>query len=178
MTSTELRARIALGELEAMGLTIDDLLAVANRRSPRSIGLTLAEYLPTVAETYPPRTRRTYNSYWRLVIELIGDTPLAAVTADNLLRVADEATRRAKERRTGSDGRASRESCVTAMRAVFARAHKAGIIPSNPALLVDKPRRRENRRRALSQAELGDLWAPTPPAAPSMWMTSSETTWS
>jgi integrase len=42
---------------------------------------------------------------------------------------------------------------------VFGRAHKAGIIAANPALLVDKPRRLENRRRALTQAELDDLWA-------------------
>ena len=45
------------------------------------------------------------------------------------------------------------------MRAVFTRAHKAGLVSMNPALLVDKPRRLPNRRRALNQAELNDLWA-------------------
>lgn len=45
------------------------------------------------------------------------------------------------------------------MRAVFSRAHKAGLLGSNPALLVAKPRRLPNRRRALSQAELQDVWA-------------------
>ena len=36
MTDTTLRARVVLGELEAMGLTLDDLLAAAGRsEAPR-----------------------------------------------------------------------------------------------------------------------------------------------
>ena len=81
------------------------------------------------------------------------------MTVDDLVRVVDEAARRAKQRRIGSDGRASRESCVAAMRAVFTRVQRAGLVSMNPALLVDKPRRLPNRRRALNQAELNDLWA-------------------
>jgi hypothetical protein len=34
MTDTTLRARVALRELEAMGLTVEDLLAVGSWRSP------------------------------------------------------------------------------------------------------------------------------------------------
>lgn len=159
MSSTTLRARVALAEMEALGLTIEDLLAVAAPeaaiRPPRP---TLRDYVPVVAAAYPSRTRRTYNSYWRLAVEFIGDVAIERVTVDDLLRVTEEAARRAAIRRAGSDGRASRESCVAALRAVFGRAHKAGLISSNPALLVDKPRRLENRRRALTQAELDDLW--------------------
>lgn len=160
MSSTTLRARVALAEIEALGLTIEDLLAVAERDPAiRPTPPTLGDYVPVVAAAYPPRTRRTYNSYWRLAIELIGDVAMERVTVDDLLLVTEEAARRAAIRRAGSDGRASRESCVAALRAVFGRAHKAGLISSNPALLVDKPRRLENRRRALTHAELDDLWA-------------------
>lgn len=160
MSDKTLRARVVLAELEAMGLTIDDLIAVAGRSTEgRSTGPTVAEYVPLVADSYQPRSRRTYGSYWRLTVELIGDLSLSCVTVDDLVSVADEAAARAKARRAGSDGRASRESCVAAMRAVFSRAHRAGLIPSNPSQLVDKPRRLPNRRRALDQAELDDLWA-------------------
>ena len=104
-----LRAQVALAELEAMGLTVDDLAVAAGRdRSAPPPKRTVAEYLPVVAAGYKPRTRRTYNSYWILMVELIGDRPLDQVTVEDLLAVADEAERRAKQRRVGSDGRASR----------------------------------------------------------------------
>lgn len=155
-----LRARVALREIEAMGLTLDDLLAAAGRESvPVSTGPTVVEYIAVVAAAYKPRTRRTYNSYWNLTAELIGEKALDCVTIEDLMGVADEAARRAQTRRAGSSGRASRESCVAAIRAVFTRAHKAGLVPSNPALLVEKPRRLPNRRRALTSAELDDVWA-------------------
>lgn len=160
MTTANLRARVALAELEALGLTVEDLLAVAGQTAtPRAAGPTLAAYLPGVRDAYPPRTRRTYNSYWRLAEELIGDVPLEKVTSDHVAAVAEEAARRARARRVGSDGRASRESTIAAVRAIFTRAHKAGLVPSNPALLIDKPRRLDSRRRALSQTELDDVWA-------------------
>lgn len=158
--SADLRARVVLAELDALGLTIEDLLAVAaTAPGAQHAGPTVSEYLPSVADSYTPRTRRTYGSYWRLTVELIGDKPLTAVTSDDLLGVADEATRRAAQRRPGSDGRASRESCIAALRAVFKRAHAAGLIAANPALLIEKPRRRDNRRRALTRSEVDDLWA-------------------
>ncbi len=160
MTVTTVRARAVLAELDALGLTVADLLAIAgpSPRDPASAP-TLTAYLPTVREAYAARTRRTYNSYWRLAEELIGDLPLDMITADQIAEVADEAARRARARRPGSDGRASRESAVAAVRAVFNKAHRAGLVPDNPALLVDKPRRLQSRRRALTQRELDDVWA-------------------
>lgn len=155
-----LRAKVALAELEAMGLTIDDLLVAAGPERSRRLAVpTIAEYVPVVAAGYKPRTRRTYNSYWLLLVELLGNHHLDQVTVEQLLAVADEAERRAKQRRVGSDGRASRESCVAAVRAVFTRAVKAGHVATNPAMLVEKPRRLPNRRRALTNAELDDVWA-------------------
>lgn len=153
------RARVALSELEAMGLTVEDLLAAAGREVPAlASGPTVAEYVPVVATGYQPRTRRTYNSYWTLTVELLGEKALELIAVEDLLSVADEAARRGRLRRAGSDGRASRESCVAAVRAVFTRALKAGLVTSNLALLVDKPRRLPNRRRALNPTELDEVW--------------------
>lgn len=159
MTDTTLRARVALEELEAMGLTVDDLLAVAGSERPaRPTMPTVAEYVDVVRDGYKPRTQRTYNSYWKLLVELHGDLPLNRVTVDDLIAVANEAERRARTRRAGSDGRASRESCVAAMRGVFTRAHTAGLVTTNLARKVEKPRRLPNRRRAYSPSEIEDVW--------------------
>lgn len=160
MTDKDLRARVVLAELDALGLTIDDLLAASGRpRVASANGPTLVEYVPVVAASYGARTRRTYNSYWSLLVELLGDKCVSAVSVDDLQGVAEEAARRAQTRRRGSNGRASKESCVGAMRAVFTKAVKAGIVTANPALQVDKPRRLGNRRRALTQVELDEVWS-------------------
>lgn len=161
MSTVSLRARVVLAELEAMGLTIDDLLSEAGRQPAATTSNipTIAEFVPLVAAGYTERSRRTYNSYWRLLVEQIGERPITAVTVDDVIGVVDEAARRAKQRRTGSNGRASKESCIGAVRAVFTRAQRAGLVSTNPAAAVDKPRRLPNRRRALSPNELDDLWA-------------------
>jgi hypothetical protein len=61
MTDKTLRARVALSELEAMGLSLDDLLAVAGREpTRRTLGPTVADYVAVVAESYQPgRGERT-----------------------------------------------------------------------------------------------------------------------
>lgn len=114
MSTTGLSARVLLAELEALGLTIDDLVAESAQRgsgptAALAAGRTVAEYVPVVAAGYPPRTQRTDNSYWRLLGELLGDRPIAGIVADDLNQVADEAARRAGTRRRGSTaGRAGR----------------------------------------------------------------------
>lgn len=106
MKATTLRARVALQEIKAMGLTLDDLIAAAEGGSRRTPETTVADYVEVVAESYQPRSRRTYNS-----------------------------------------------SVVAALRAVFTRTHKAGLVPTNPALLVDNPRRLANRLRRAGRRD-------------------------
>ncbi len=156
-----MRARIALVEIEALGL---DDRGPRRRRTrsgdpPISTVPTVAEYVNVAAAGYGLRTQRTYNSYWRLLVEMQGTKHLDEVTVEDLMSVAEEAAARARSRRPGSDGRSSKESCVAAIRAVFSRALKAGLVTSNPGLQVDKPRRLPNRRRALNDTELDDVWS-------------------
>jgi integrase len=75
----------------------------------------------------------------------------------DLVAVVTDAAARAIDRRPGSSGRATRETCVAALRAVFARAVAAGIVLSNPAAALVKPRRHPSRRRALDERELAEL---------------------
>lgn len=85
MKTTTLRARVALQEIEAMGLTLDDLVAAAEGGARRTPATTVADYVEVVAESYRPRSRRTYNSYWRLTVELLGDLALDQVGVDDLI---------------------------------------------------------------------------------------------
>lgn len=71
--------------------------------------------------------------------------------------MVDAARARAQARRPDSMGRASAETCVAALRALYARAVAAGIAVTNPAAMLTKPRRVRSRRRALGDREVGEL---------------------
>ena len=68
-----------------------------------------------------------------------------------------DAVERAHRNRPGTDGRSSRESCIGALRALFARAERADLVTRNPAAQLEKPRRLPNRRRALDDGELREV---------------------
>jgi integrase len=153
------RARVLLTEAESLGITIEDLVAAAAER-PRSADSvpTFAAYVDVVERAIGPgRTAETYRSYWRLAVTRLGDRPINAIGSDDFEDVLADAVARAQRLRPGTEGRASRENCVAALRAVFARAQKAGLIVRNPAAALEKPRRLQSRRRALDDAELQEL---------------------
>lgn len=158
MTDARLRAKVALAELDAMGISIADLLAVAGTSKASRPAPTFAEYVPIVGERYKARSLRTYGSYWRFATQIIGDKPIDQVTTDDLAKVLVQVRNRAMTNRSGSDGRSSQEHCIAAFRALFTQAQRAGLVSGNPALLIEKPRRARNRRRALTEQELRDVW--------------------
>lgn len=88
---------------------------------------------------------------------MLGDRRLAEITVTDLVGVVNEAAVRAVRDRPASTGRASRETCVAALRALFGRAVAAGLTPVNPAAMLAKPRRVRCRRRALDDSELAQL---------------------
>ncbi len=158
------RARVLLAEAEALGVSIDDLVAVASSSSSASGGSsrsapaapTLAEYVDAVGPSFSANTAATYRSYWRVAVARFGDRPIDTLDADDCEAVLADAVRRAQQRRPGSDGRSSRENGVAALRALFGRAERAGLLTKNPARELDKPRRRASRRRALDDTELAE----------------------
>ncbi len=152
------RARVLMAEAEALGLTIEDLIAAAGQSTTCSVtGPTVEEYVATVAPSFSAGTAATYQSYWRLVVARLGDRLLSAVTVDDCDAVVADAVARAKRRRPGTDGRSSRENCIGAVRALFARAERVGLITRSPAADLEKPRRLPNRRRALEDDELHEV---------------------
>jgi hypothetical protein len=127
-----LRAAVLLTEAAALGVGLEDLIAadtISCAPAP-----TLADQVDAVAPTFSAGTAATYNSYWRLAVEHLGDRRLTEVSVVDLQCVVAEAVRRAQQRRPGSAGRSSQETCVAALRALFNRAHAAGLIATNPAI--------------------------------------------
>jgi hypothetical protein len=91
------RARLLLAETEALGVTIDDLVAAASsssgRGSSRSAASvpTLAEYVETVAPSFSANTASTYRCYWRVAVARFGDRPVDALDADDCEAVLADA---------------------------------------------------------------------------------------
>lgn len=153
MSDVQLRAQILLAEAEALGVELADLIAAGK---PMSLP-TLATFIESIAPTFAAPTIATYEPHWRLAIARFGDRPIASVDLGDLHLVLADAVARARKNRPGSTGRSSAETCVAALRAVFRRAHDAGLIRANPAAALPRPRRVRSRRRALSDVELGEL---------------------
>jgi integrase/recombinase XerC len=152
------RARVLLAEAAALGVTIEDLIAESSA-SPGSptIAPTVAEYVQIVNPTFSKGTADTYQSYWRLAVLRLGDCPIDSIGVDDCEGVVADAVERARRNRPGTDGRSARENCIGALRALFARAERAGLVAKSPAGDLEKPRRLPNRRRALEDHELREV---------------------
>ena len=159
----QLRARLLLEEARALGLDVADLVAAATGE-PKPV--TVAAWIDEIAPTFTPSTTATYRLYWRLTARLLGDRYLAEFTTADLAAVVDAAAERARSHRPDSTGRASRETCIAALRALYARALDAGHVTANPAAALRKPLRSTSRRRALDDRELTDSPTPSGPQAP------------
>jgi integrase len=148
-----LRARIVLDEARALGIDLADLIA-----ADRAAALpTLGAYLDEIAVTFSAATATTYRPYWRLATSHLGDRRVAEITLADLIAVVEAAAERAIRNRPGSTGRASHETSVAALRAVFQRAHATGLIATNPTVGLTKPRRTRSRRGSLDDHELAEL---------------------
>lgn len=155
MIDRALRAKVLLDEAHALGLDLAELIA-AETDNPSRVP-TLAAFIDAIASSFTPATARTYRPYWRLAVARLGDRRLVEISIEDLAQVVTDAVARAQGARPGSTGRASRESCVAALRALFRRAAAAGLITANPAAALTKPRRVRGRRRALDDHELTEL---------------------
>ncbi len=157
MSGSQLRARVLLEEARALGIDLADLIA-ADTTCTAQLS-TVSDFIETIAPTFTAATAATYRPYWRLAADRLGERRLIEVTIEDLALVVADAEARARRLRPASTGRASRESCVAALRALFARAAAAGLINGNPAAVLTKPRRARSRRRALDDVEVAELIA-------------------
>ena len=152
------RARVLLAEAAALGVTIEDLVAESSGASScPSTAPTVAEYVDTVRASFSKGTAGTYKTYWRLAIDRLGERTIDSIGVDDCESVVADAVERARGNRPGTDGRSARENCIGALRALFARAERAGLVARSPAAGLEKPRRLPNRRRALDDGELREV---------------------
>lgn len=151
------RARVLLAEATTLGVTIEDLIAVSGDAPKVARVPTLGEYVSTIRPSFSKGTADTYMSYWRLAVERLGERPIDRVGVDDCEAVVADAVARAQRNRPGTEGRSARENCIGALRALFARAERAGLVVRSPAVGLDKPRRLANRRRALDESELTEV---------------------
>ena len=93
-----------LAETEALGVTIDDLVAAASSSSsPGGSALgaapvpTLAEYVDTAAPSFSANTAAPNSSYWRVAVTCFGDRPIDALDADDCEAVLADAVRCAQQ---------------------------------------------------------------------------------
>lgn len=142
MTTASLGITILVIDAATLGPELQQLLAQRGRPTP-----TLANHLAAITPTFTDATARTYRTYWRLAVEMLGTRPLSEVTVVDLQSVVAEAARRARQRRPDSSGRSSQEACVAALRALFSKAVAAGgantsrTTPSSATLCSRNPTR-------------------------------------
>ena len=91
MTDRHLQARALLGEAQALGIGLSDLMAASTE--PEASVPTVAAYIEVIAMTFTPGTSRTYQPYWRLAAANLGDRRLDHIAVADLQAVVDAARR-------------------------------------------------------------------------------------
>ncbi|GAA5154798.1 hypothetical protein GCM10023321_27230 [Pseudonocardia eucalypti] len=142
--------------LERMGVSPEQLLGAPLER-PRVP--TFAEFIPTVAATVSPGTRRVYSSYWNRILDQWAERHLDEPTATDVERLLAYTRTHTVARRNARGGRSAGEHLISALRCIYRRAENDGLIdPSrNPARKVAKPRRLPSSRRAVANDRLGEI---------------------
>jgi hypothetical protein len=128
------RLRLLVEQMDALGVTVDELAAqtaLMGRPAPsvRPPVPTVAEFIQTAGHGYADMTLDTYMSYWRIAIELYGDDPIIALNYEACDRIVEVAFERARQRFPDRSCRSTRENATGALRALLAKAVRAGHVP-------------------------------------------------
>lgn len=144
--------------LNQLGLDATVLSALGR---PTAVLPTLTEYLPRVRAAASPGTARTYSTYWDRMQRLWGLRRLDEITATDIEALQRTLTATALRRRNHRAGRHTAENLIAAARAIYNRAIADDLLDlhDSPAHRVAKPRRLPSTRRALTEAELAQIYA-------------------
>ena len=154
-----------LAVAQSLGLGPERLRALAERLGSDP-DVTVAEYLPRVEEVCPTKSVPTYRPHWRRLVAVHGAKGLAQVTTADLLALAKQVqadvvtAERAKGHRVDEDrtGRGAVENFVRAMRRFFNTAIDDAKLDRSPAEKLRPIPRAASRRRALTAAEIEEVW--------------------
>ncbi|MCZ2826053.1 MULTISPECIES: tyrosine-type recombinase/integrase [unclassified Modestobacter] len=112
------------------------------------------------AMTNSPATDRLYEPYWKLMLKYHGDKELDDITPGHI-RILSKIARDQQaggRRRNHQNGIYAQEHLIAAARALFRWAIDEGYATRNPALQVEKPKRPDVTRHALSHAQVRELF--------------------
>lgn len=112
------------------------------------------------ALTNTDATQQLYKPYWQLLVDQLGSMELEDITPGNISIVAKYARDRqgGGRRRNHQNGLYAQEHLVAAARFLFRWAVNEGYTTNNPALKVEKPKRPDVSRHALSHAQVRELF--------------------
>lgn len=140
---------------EAGAISMDDLVTAVELLG-REGGRSHVEHFEAAISACPPRSRQTYLTNYRRLVDHFGDRPLGDVTTADLraLGASIEAASRAR----GQQGYGALASFIHASRSFYKAAVNDGVLASNPALALELPRRQRSVRRALTEWELNEVY--------------------
>lgn len=143
-----------------LGITINDLSDAMSNAPSTTSGPSVVTVLTAIraSSRYSPSTLSTYQSCWRIVEELFGDADFRSFDSAMCEQVVETAYRRARSRFPDRACRSTKETAITALRALLQYGERHGLITTNPALALDKPRRTTSLRRGLTPTELAAVW--------------------
>lgn len=149
--------RIVRMMLEAGEVTVDELAALIADDCSRPACPTHEQHLAAVLEVCPPASASTYGTGFRRVVEAFGACRLDEV-GPHEIEVLCRRTQQEVRDAAGSDGAGAVRNLLYAARFFYRVAHQRGFIASNPAAQVPTPAPRRRARRALTAAELLEVY--------------------
>lgn len=149
----------ALKALQAAASTLGtDVETVLGALQMEVDGPTVRQFVESVRGATSQGASKTYESYWSAFVTAYGDRSVASIKASEVSDFCKKAPRRAVQRKNGRNGVVAHENCVAALRAFFRVAVEDGVVATNVAATVDKPRRPRSNRRALTADQMDDLY--------------------
>ena len=142
--------------LAAGQVTAEDLRSLA-AAGPERPCPTHSEFVEAVEVACPPASLRTYQTTFRRLDAAFGVLRLDAVRTADLEQLA-AGIRRAAQARGHEDGSGAVRGFIHGSRFFYRTAMRHGHLVANPAMELTMPPRRRNARRALTEAELADVW--------------------
>lgn len=133
--------------------TRDDLVQLASELDLSTVP-TVEMVLPSVLDACPRPSRQLYGRYLRRLVEKSAGARLDEIDGVLLEQWAVEIREEAAMSGRGRGGYSAQEHFLTASRFLFGWAVRRGVLSRNPTTGVRTPRRRNSRRRALTEAEL------------------------
>lgn len=133
--------------------TKEDMERVASSLEASTLP-TIGDFAHEVQSLLVGRTLDTYRGHLNRLATALGDRRLDEVSLLTLEKLAVDVRHDALARARTKHGYGAQESFVNATRFLFLCAVKAGHLRDNPAVGLERPRRRRSTRRALSADEL------------------------